>query len=117
MNDSRPTPYAPETLPAPIRRYLESPRDAALADSVFTPEATVTDEGVTRVGSEAIREWLANAASAYAYTTEYTEQAQHSPTEWTVKAHLQGDFPGGEADLRFRFRLDGDWVAELLIAP
>jgi NAD(P)-dependent dehydrogenase (short-subunit alcohol dehydrogenase family) len=34
----------------------------------------------------------------------------------TVTAHLTGDFPGAPADLRYRFRLAGDRVADLEIA-
>ena len=30
---------------------------------------------------------------------------------------LEGNFPGGVADLNFRFTLAGDRIAELVIAP
>jgi len=33
-----------------------------------------------------------------------------------VTVHLVGDFPGGEADLGFRFTLAGDRIAALTIA-
>jgi hypothetical protein len=29
----------------------------------------------------------------------------------------EGDFPGGVAELRYRFTLDGDLIEELVIAP
>jgi hypothetical protein len=113
------TPYAPEKLPAVIRRYLETHRDGDRGSltAVFTPEAKVTDENIEYAGIDAIRDWLTNAASEYTYTTDYTQQTEHSPDRWTVKAHLEGNFPGGEADLRFQFQLEGDQVKELLIEP
>jgi hypothetical protein len=30
--------------------------------------------------------------------------------------HIEGDFPGGVADLDYRFTLDGDLIGELSIA-
>ena len=30
---------------------------------------------------------------------------------------LEGDFPGGVVDLDYRFTVDGDRIAELVIAP
>jgi hypothetical protein len=31
--------------------------------------------------------------------------------------HLEGDFPGGVADLHFRFALDGALISQLVIEP
>ncbi|WP_199580368.1 hypothetical protein [Blastococcus sp. TBT05-19] len=36
---------------------------------------------------------------------------------WVALTHVEGDFPGGVADLRYRFSTDGDLSAELVIAP
>jgi hypothetical protein len=36
---------------------------------------------------------------------------------WLVVNHLEGDFPGGVVDLRYRFALSGDLISELVIAP
>ncbi len=32
---------------------------------------------------------------------------------WVVGHHLEGDFPGGTADLDYRFALDGDRIQRL----
>jgi hypothetical protein len=117
MTDSR---FDADQLPAAIRRYLNSPRGrdaASLAEDLFAPDARVVDERIEHSGTDAIRDWLANAASQYTYTTTYTGQTAHAPQHWTVHAHLEGDFPGGQADLRFEFRLDGDRITELIIEP
>jgi hypothetical protein len=31
--------------------------------------------------------------------------------------HLEGNFPGGVVDLAYRFTMDGDLIAQLVIAP
>ena len=31
--------------------------------------------------------------------------------------HLEGDFPGGVVDLRYRYTLDADRIVHLTIAP
>ena len=36
---------------------------------------------------------------------------------WVATNRLEGDFPGGVVDLRYRFAMDGDLIAELVIAP
>ncbi len=36
---------------------------------------------------------------------------------YVASNRLEGDFPGGLADLYHRFALDGDLIAELVIAP
>ena len=112
--------YAPEQLPAVIRRYLHTPRGrdgAAVVEELFTSDATVVDERTDHVGTAAIRDWFANAATEYTYTTTYRGQTAHTPQLWTVVARLEGDFPGGEAELRYRFRLREDRIAELVIEP
>ena len=44
--------------------------------------------------------------------TERTDDAHRSATH-----RLEGDFPRGVVDLRYRFAMDGDLIAELVIAP
>jgi hypothetical protein len=34
-----------------------------------------------------------------------------------VTNHLEGDFPGGEVDLRFQFTLEGGLIKNLTIEP
>lgn len=119
MNNTAFVPYAPENLPYVVRSYLETHRDGdrETLSELFTQDATVTDENIEYAGVDAIRDWLGTAASEYTYTTDYTEQAADASDRWTVKAHLKGDFPGGEADLRFQFWLEADKVKKLVIEP
>ncbi len=106
-------------LPASIRDYLTAHRardlDAAMAH--YTDDASVTDEGRTFRGPDEIRTWLATAASEYTYTVEVTGVRRIDDRHYVVTHHLEGNFPGGVADLQFRFTLAGDRISELIIEP
>ncbi|RBY80788.1 nuclear transport factor 2 family protein [Blastococcus sp. TF02A-26] len=109
----------PDQLPAVIRGYLDAhaahDTDAALA--AFTPSAVVVDDGSTHRGAEEIRRFLSRAGAQFTYTTTLVGSERTDETHWTVTNRLEGDFPGGVVDLRYRFVLDGDRIAELVIAP
>ncbi|MFD4252352.1 nuclear transport factor 2 family protein [Amycolatopsis thermoflava] len=98
-------------LPQAIRDYLDAPSAAG-----FTPDAVVTDDGRTYRGTEEIDGWLHRAATEYQYTATLTG-VSHAAGEWTVTQHLTGNFPGGEVELHYRFRLRGERIAALTIAP
>lgn len=105
------------TLPEPIAAYFaaQSQTPEALAQC-FTPQASVMDEGRTYTGHEAIAAWKAAASAQYRYTTqplalEPQEQFQ------VVRARVSGNFPGSPVDLHHCFRLDGNLIAALEIAP
>ena len=104
--------FTPDSLPPVIARYLEQP-----GAELFAADARVLDEGIERHGIEAIREWRSTTASAYSYTTTYTGQEQVDADRWVVRAHLEGDFPGGVVDLLYRFTIAGDRITDLAIAP
>lgn len=113
-------PYDAATVPPVVARYLSAQGDDERRQEVaeaFTADARVTDEGIDYDGRDAIRAWLDTTGSAYTYTTALTGQRQEGPDRWTVLAHLEGDFPGGVVDLRYRFSLDQDRISRLIIAP
>lgn len=105
-------------LPDPIDRYFAADRhsDAASVAACFTPDAKVIDEGNTYAGREAIRQWLANAATQYTYTAEPFALAQHGG-RIVVTSRLIGNFPGSPVDLRYIFALESDGIAALEIVP
>ena len=107
------------TLPDVIDRYQRAhdQRDGDSALAAFADDATVVDEGVTYTGSERIRWWLGNAASQYTYTRSLTGVDDLGDGRYVVSNHLSGDFPGGEADLRYRFELRDGLIHHLVIAP
>ena len=113
------TSISPDQLPATIRGYLAAhvAGDAETALRAFTPTAVVVDDGSTYRGTDEIRTFLAKAGSEFTFTTTLVGAERTDDTHWVAVNHLEGDFPGGVVDLRYRFALEGDRVAELVIAP
>ena len=108
-----------DQLPATIRGFLaaHAARDVDAALRAFTPTAVVVDDGTTYRGSEEIRDFVSGAGAEFTYTTELVGTERVDDRHWVAIHRIEGDFPGGVADLRYRFTLDGDLVAELIIAP
>lgn len=106
-------------LPEVVSRYqaAHDRRDTETALAAFRPDATVVDDGHTYRGANEIRRWLATAASEYTFTRTLLSAEAGDDGSWVVVNHLEGDFPGGVVDLRYRFVLRGDLIAELVIAP
>jgi len=113
------TSISPDQLPATIRGYLAAhvAGDTDTALRAFTPTAVVVDDGSTYRGTDEIRAFLAKAGSDYTFTTTLVDAERTDDLHWVAVNHLEGDFPGGVVDLRYRFALEGDLVAELVIAP
>lgn len=106
-----------DELPAAVTTYLPAhqQRDSQTALGAFAAEAVVTDEGKTYHGHDQIRGWLDKSSSEYTYTTEFGGAVADGEAGWDVMQHLEGDFPGGKADLHYRFTLDGDLITRLVI--
>jgi ketosteroid isomerase-like protein len=109
----------PSQLPELISRYLVAhrARDLDTAVGCYTEDATVIDEGNTYTGPQEIRNWLATSASEYTYTVELTGARRIDDQTYVATHHLEGDFPGGVADLQFTFRLREGRIAALTIEP
>lgn len=112
-------PIAWDELPAMITTYLTAhgARDTDTATGAFTDDAIVTDEGHDHHGRDEIRAWLDRSAGEYTYTTEFTAATATGRTQVDVLQHLEGNFPGGTADLHFRFTMDGALISRLVIEP
>jgi hypothetical protein len=54
-----------------------------------------------------IRAWRENVASVYEYTTDLVGVEAAGEGEYVARVHLEGNFPGGIVDLRYRFTVDG----------
>jgi hypothetical protein len=73
--------------------------------------------GQTRRGTNEIRAWREHVASTYEYTTEVVGVEPAGEGQHVARVHLEGNFPGGTVDLRYRFSIDGDSIRRLEIAP
>ncbi len=109
----------PAELPQTITSYLKAhqARDLDVAMQSYEPGAAVTDEGRTYNGHAEIRAWLSRSASQYTYTIEMTGASTLGDGRYDVMHHLEGNFPGGTADLHFRFTLRNGKIARLVIEP
>lgn len=107
------------TLPSVVTTYLTAheARDVSTAIGFFTADAAVTDEGQIYRGRDAIASWLSSAGSEYTFTTEFSGATTADPSRVDVVQRLEGNFPGGVADLHYRFTLDGDAIGRLVIEP
>jgi hypothetical protein len=109
----------PAQLPATIRAYLAAhgagETDAAIR--TFTLTAHVVDEGKTYRGTAEIRRFLTKAGATYTYTVELVGAERVDDGHWVAVNRLEGDFPGGVAELRYRFTLADDLIDRLTIAP
>jgi len=106
-------------LPASISGYLAAhqARDLDTAVGYYTEDAIAVDEGRTYRGPQQIRDWLAIAASEYTYTIELTGARRIDDEHYVAIHHLEGNFPGGVADLQFKFTLRGGRISQLTIEP
>ncbi|MFL1376659.1 nuclear transport factor 2 family protein [Nocardiopsis protaetiae] len=106
-------------LPETVAAYLavhntgDPEREAAL----FTADATVVDDGGTHVGIDAVTSWIRRAEAAFTYTATPVGAESAGRDRYTVVLHLEGDFPGGEIDLRHHFTLRDGRIADLVIEP
>lgn len=109
----------PDNVPDVISRYfdLAARRDVEAIVALFTDDATVIDEGETRRGIDAIRAWQNGPVAKYEYTTTIVDSEALGGDEYRVAVRLQGNFPGGIADLNYDFAVDGNRVSRLRIAP
>lgn len=107
-----------DALPDTITTFMTAldARQVDRALATLTTDAVVTDEGHDHAGHDMIGTWIATAASEYTYTTEFTG-ATTTEAGVDVGRHLEGDFPGGVADLTYRFTLDGTLISRVVIEP
>jgi ketosteroid isomerase-like protein len=106
-------------IPTAVTRYFEADagRDIEALLSLFTDDAVVLDEGRTWSGPAAIRDWQLGPASRYQYTTELTDIASTGDDRYRATGRLEGNFPGGTAQLHWDFTLAGERIDHLEIAP
>lgn len=112
-----PTDIDPTDLPGPIRSYLDAhvARDTDTALQSFDPDAIVVDDGRSYRGTDEVRAFLQKAGAEFNDTTQLVGAQCVDDEHWVVFNRIEGDFPGGAADLAYRFTMDGDDITELVI--
>ena len=107
-----------EQLPTTVREFFAAHvvRDADTASKYLTEDVVAVDQGETFRGREDVHAFLRDAGSEFEYTTEQVGARRVDDAHWVVTVRLEGTFPGGVAELDYRFALRDDLVAELVIA-
>lgn len=107
-----------DLLPTTVREFLAAhvARDADTASSFLVEDVVVIDQDETFRGREEVRAFLRDAGSEFEYTTEQIDARRVDDAHWVVTVRLEGTFPGGVAELDYRFALRDGLVAELVIA-
>ena len=104
-------------LPEPIAAYFTADKqDSEAVAQCFTENAIVKDEGHTYHGRAALKQWKTDVATRYEYTSE-PFACEHQSGKVVVTSRLTGNFPGSPVNLRFFFKLEGDKIESLEIAP
>jgi ketosteroid isomerase-like protein len=106
-----------QTIPDRVTEYLAAAeaRDVQALAQCFTPDATVLDEGRTYRGHQEIIGWREALASQFTYTSQVTEAGPGADGSCLVGLHIEGDFPGGVVDLRYRFTFRDGLIESLAI--
>lgn len=107
-----------DALPDTVKTFMTAldAREVDHALATLTTDAVVTDEGHDYKGHDEIGAWVATAATEYTYTTAFTG-ATTTEAGVDVGQHLEGDFPGGVADLHYRFTLNDALISRVVIEP
>jgi hypothetical protein len=106
-------------IPSVIAEYqaAHDRHDIAVALATFTEDAVVRDEDQDWAGVDQIRQWLVKTSTEYTFTRTLLGVEPTGIDSWLVRNRLEGNFPGGVVDLRYEFKLDGELIARLAIAP
>lgn len=107
-----------DLLPTTVRDFFAAHvvHDADTASSFLTDDAVIVDQDETFRGREAVHAFLRDAGSEFEYTTEQIGARRVDDAHCVLTVRLEGTFPGGVAELDYRFTLQDDLVAELVIA-
>lgn len=104
-------------LPAPVANYFNAANDGTPAEvaACFTADGVVHDEGKQVRGHAAIAAWSAATRARYAARATPLG-SEEDAAGITVRALVEGSFPGSPLQLHFQFRLHSDAIASLEIA-
>lgn len=106
-----------DTAPAAVTRFMDAAaeRDYDAIGECFTEDATVEDEARTHHGRAEIRAWQQETRSKWDYSLRVVGEGPTGADEYRVAAHLKGKFPGGEADVDYRFSIRDGLISRLRI--
>jgi hypothetical protein len=104
-------------LVGPIANYIAAAnaQDIEAVTASFSEGAVVRDEGRTREGIAAIRQWAVEVSKKYRPTVEALDVTQKDDRT-ILKGRISGNFPGSPIELRYVFTLSGGKIERLEIS-
>ncbi|WP_157802361.1 nuclear transport factor 2 family protein [Diaminobutyricimonas aerilata] len=106
-------------LPAAVEGFVDAwqGREADRVEGLFAQHAVVSDQGETHRGRDEIRAWIQKEIDLYTTTLTFL-RAREVDGMVGASYRLEGDFPGGVAELEYQFHLDEDGrIVQLDFAP
>lgn len=107
-------------LPLPIQKYFAAKGTDKTEEALdcFTDDAAVWDNGedLELKGIAQIREWMTDSVAGYKLTSD-VKSFEKRVEEYVALVVVSGEFPGSPYEFAYRFKLDGDKIAELAIDP
>lgn len=96
-------------LPAAASGFVDGwqGRDADMVAALFAPNAAVSDQGETHRGLDEIRAWIDRDINLFTTTLSFL-RAREVDGMVGASYRLEGDFPGGVAELEYQFHLTED---------
>ena len=83
--------------------------------STLADDVVATDQGQTFRGRDEVIAFVRDAGSEFEYTTEEIGARRVDDSHYVIGVRLEGDFPGGVAELDYRFTLRDDLITEIVI--
>jgi hypothetical protein len=108
-----------DELPAAVHGFVDGwqGREAGKVEALFAENAVVTDQGETHRGLDEIRTWINEAINLFTTTLTFLG-AREVDGMVGASYRLEGDFPGGVAELEYQFHLnDEGQIVQLDFAP
>jgi len=105
------------TLPTSVAAYLAgaNAQDIDAQMACFSENAVVHDEGQSRQGLAAIREWAEEASRKYRPSVDVMNVAEKDG-RMIVTGKVSGDFPGSPIELNYAFVLQEGKIDRLEIS-
>jgi hypothetical protein len=105
------------TLAGPVARYIAgaNAQDVDAVTACFGSDAVVHDEGKSRQGMAAIRQWAEEVSEKYHPIVEVIQVAAKDDRT-ILSGRVSGNFPGSPVELRYVFTLDMGKISRLEIS-
>ena len=106
-----------EQLPSNLREFFaaHNVHDADTASKFLADDVVAIDQGETFRGRDEVYAFVRDAGSEFEYTTEQIGTRRVDDTHYVIGVRLEGNFPGGVAELDYRFTMRDDLIIEIVI--